>query len=1323
MKVTHRVLEVGPKVAPKVALIRLRANVQWTFALFAATVLVSLQTPTFAATTNTPTTNTPTTNTPTVPKTVKGKTMIAGNSLAQANAAYAEKSYARAVELYRKALADGSAKNRDDVQFRIALSLRKSQKWDEAIRAHEAILQTETYWKARVLASLARLYTEVPHYGYKIGDKLYRGEDYPKTDQAAKPQWTNLAQSDAEKTLQFFERAKIQAQSERDLLMRSRFAGPTGQLSTKEENDLNFDLAAWLPRQNFDEFIKEVEAKKNLGEVVDNTKPYDTKWNLPIKAFYLYREIENLDDGKTEQSPLAMLAKGLFLRAYRERMDNWARKYDETKKEWITRPYPFDNRDPIDTWQPLVVQYPRSQSAPRAQILIAQTWQSRNENIKALAAYKRVLDLFPRSKWTNTANEEIQEITKRDLSISVQSALRPGQNAKFNVYTRNLKSVKMTAYSIQLENFLTRADKLADAGNNFSDFAKNFGSLDAAIKAAGKSVASWNVATRDKNDYQSVSETVESPIKNRGAYLLVAESGGVRVARVLVLTDLILLQKTDRDSTMIYAADAQTGAPVSGANVIVKETYYQADSKTDIARGTTNSDGFFDKKLMRSANVSNSQTQAFAWVGDRYAITGGGYGYWGSYGDNRDELKIYSYTDRPVYRPSQTVFFRQILTQRVLDAAKNSETVGDQIPAKNVEVTVSVRNPKGEVFYTTKLKSSEFGTVNGQFEIPDNAPLGEFTINAQVEKTATNIAASGSNRFRVEEYKRPEFAVTIDAPDAAVRPGETVAAKINAKYYFGAPVPNATVKYTVRRSSWWANYKFPTPYDWLWSYWNVGDYDTARRNIGGEGSGTIVKEGTVQTDASGNAEVSFTATKDEVVDDNNWWRRYSNPLYTIEAEVTDKSRRTIEGQGSVRVANQQYFAFLNTKGGFFQKGDRVQVEVRTQNANDKPQAANGKMVVYKLLPGDKEDRVLEMPIAVDKTGVAFWTWESDQSGQFRIAYEAIDAWNNDVKASTEVWINGDDLQTSQFRLQGVSIVLDKRSYEEGQTLRALLVADQPNTTVLFTQEAGGDILKRQLVRIEGKSKVIEIAIEHRHVPNFSLAAATVKNYEVYQAHEEVFVPPVQQLLDISVKGDKASYKPGETGTFTIKATDWKGRPARAEVSLALIDASLFYIQKGYAPDMRTFYYGERRANSVNLSSSKDQDAGSAEDDRNKYRDYDDTNWELPDGLGELNLNPGEWGYGYGGGRNLFMRGSLSRTRAVNGLELEDSASMPMSLAAPAMSMANEAVGGMAKSVARKDTSSTQSLAPVQLRTNFSETAFWSPAVITENGTATRTRFR
>jgi hypothetical protein len=1247
-----------------------------------------------------------------------------GEIVKQADAAWSEKSYQRALDLYRQAQQQGAVRDGDEVQYRIAVALGKTEKWDEALTAAEALL-AKTTWKARVLYWMGQLYTKVPHQAYKVGGKTYRGQDYPKTDGAEKPQQVWLAEEDAAKTLEYFERAKVAAPRERDFARRASFGHPAHPLSLDEEIDLNFDLAAYLPTREYTKFIEAAtiayNTQKPLDQTVDTHQPYDPGWHLAKKALYLYNQIRDLDGTRDHhKTVMGLYSKGFFVRSYRQIMDNWASWYDPETKTRVHRPYPFENLDAIAIWRSIVEEFPRDPLAPQTQILIAQTYAQQGDSVKALAAYRVVPDQFPMSKWVNDARASIQQILKQEVGLNSLGQQPPGQPAKLNVYSRNVKRVEFTAYRVKLEDVLTQADKLSDWQTQFTQFNRNFGSIDNARRYFGPQVAAWTLNTQDKGNYQGVSETIDTPLQQTGAYVIVARANDrVHYAQVLIISDLAVLKKLDRDTGLAFVADARTGRPVIDANVVIKEIYHEGSIyRTDVARGQSSEMGLFEKKLVRGANFYSENVQVLAWSGDRYAITGAGYyGYYG-YGDNRDERKVYSYTDRPVYRPGQKVYFRQILTRRVKG--------GDQEPVKDEAVQVTIRNPRGETIFDQKMTSSEFGTVNGEFDLPAETPLGEYYVQAYVAQTVGTVAFSGGNRFRVEEYKRPEFQVNVEAPEQAVRPGETVAAKVNLKYYFGAPVPDAKVKYTVRRSTWWAGYEFPRPFAWLYRYWNVGDYNTGRRNIGGEGSGAIVKEGTVTTDAQGNAEVTFQAVKDTVDDTSYgwWWRRYANPLYTIQIEATDASRRTIEGQGAVRVANQQYFAFLDAKRGYYLAGDHVEIEVVTQDANNRPVAATGKMVVYRLVSDGagsqaKEEKLHEEPVQVDDKGHLFWTWQPDVAGRFRIAYEATDAWGQPVNGSTEIWVGGAGLDTAQFHLQGVTIVLEKRYYEEGDTLKALLVADQPDTTLLFTQEAGGEILKRDVIHIDGRSKEITIPITHEHVPNFMLAAAMVKNFEVYQAQEEVFVPPARQLINVEVQGAKAEYMPGEKGTFTIKATDWQGKPARAEVSLALTDASLFYIQKDYAPDIRLFYYGERRANSVNLDSHRSGNMQGFDEDTTDYAKYETHTMDWPDDLGQLNLPPGGFRYGYGSRVDALENRVSSLEVRHAGAVGETGAMGPMG--APILSSVpgNIAVrGGVAERDELAAKAADQQLAQPQVRSNFAETAFWSPAVVTDNGQAT-----
>lgn len=1217
----------------------------------------------------------------------------------QADAAFNEKSYARAVALYRQVKAAGPSLDEAIVNYNIAVSLFKTEKWDDAIKSANYTLDNSD-WRARVLYLLGQIYVKVPHQGYEVNGQIYRGDEYPNVEGAQKPELKYLSAEDQKQAIDYFESAKIAAQKERYNAEHNRYFAPIYPISAREEIDLNFDLAAYLPIAQFDEFIAKMDADpQTKGGAIDPKQNYDVKWILPRKVLTLYAEIRALADAQTpKDGARSLLAEGLFLQAYRQRMDDWANKYNEATKTTITRPYPYNDRDAVAAWRDLVTQYPQSDLAPQSLVLIAQKQRGDGDLVKAAATLRELIQKYPKSKWVSDARASIAQIEQREIGFSLKEATRPGVKPILSVTSRNVDVVTFAAYRVKLEDTLAAPKNLGAPDTQFTMFGENFGKIADATPKFGKPVANWALNLRSTGDHQAISSEVTVPISQIGAYAVVAQAGGVRFAQIVIITDLALLKKTDENGSFVFVADAKSGVAVSNVNVVLKETWDYNPRLTEFAKGQSNDGGFFDKKRAAASRNDNRQVEAFAWSGDRYALTGAQGGYFG-YRDDGENNRALGTTDRPVYRPGQKVNFRQILTSR---------KGGDWNPLVGAKIRVTASNPKGEQIFEKEFTSSEFGSVNGDFMLPTETPLGVYNISATLVKADETEDGLGGTQFRVEEYKRPEFEVTVSAPTEAKRPGEIVAARINAKYYFGAPVPNAKVKYTVRKASWWAGYHFPSPYDWLYASWGVGQYDTGRRNIGGEGSGKIIKEGEVVTDDKGFAELSFKTDELEPIDDNNWWTRYSNPLYTIEAQVTDSSRRTIEAQGQVKVARQQYFAFLNTDRGYSQQGDRVPVELRTQDANDQPVAAAGKMVVFRLLPGDKEEQIFEEAITTNAQGYAKWTWEARESGQFRVEYQATDEWNQEVKAQQEIWVVGDKI--GAVRLRGVTILLDKERYAEGETLKARLVADKPGATVLLTQEVGSEILRRDVYKIEGQSREVDIPIDKARVPNFFLSAALVQDYEVYQAQTEVFVPPVRQLLDISVKGDKAVYKPGETGTFEVTARDYAGKPARAEVSLALVDASLFYIQKSFTPDVRGFYYADRRSDEVGLDSSRSGNPQARREDDNKTPNYESHGLELPDDLGQLQLTPGQFGYyGYHG---YYDRNGIS---IGGGLDGAMNSAAPMSVAARAPLGAKMRM----KAEAASDSAATeQKSAPVEIRSNFAETAYWAPAIITEDGKAT-----
>ena len=132
----------------------------------------------------------------------------------------------------------------------------------------------------------------------------------------------------------------------------------------------------------------------------------------------------------------------------------------------------------------------------------------------------------------------------------------------------------------------------------------------------------------------------------------------------------------------------------------------------------------------------------------------------------------------------------------------------------------------------------------------------------------------------------------------------------------------------------------------------------------------------------------------------------------------------------------------------------------------------------------------------------------------------------------------------------------------------------------------------------------------------------VRNGELFQATQEIFVPPVSQLAKVSVHADREKYQPGEKAKIHLTATDWQDRPLRTELAVSISDAALSYIQKDYAPDIRVYYFGDRRGQSVTSGGSTGASYQVLDEDTQRTTEYQTHEWLLPGGMGMLADWPG-----------------------------------------------------------------------------------------------------
>ncbi|MHC4089262.1 MAG: MG2 domain-containing protein, partial [Planctomycetota bacterium] len=176
------------------------------------------------------------------------------------------------------------------------------------------------------------------------------------------------------------------------------------------------------------------------------------------------------------------------------------------------------------------------------------------------------------------------------------------------------------------------------------------------------------------------------------------------------------------------------------------------------------------------------------------------YWYWWGYGQ---PYRAYTFTERPVYRPDQLIHFKTILRRYDKGSSEN-------LPEKRL--TVQVYNPRGEVVELRELKTNEEGTVSGDLRLPEDTPLGLYRIVSTVD--GRPLTGDAEARFRVEEYRKPEFEVTVSAERPDYRIGQSIDVRIDARYYFGEPVAEARIAATVYRTRHRKYFRWPTPWPW-----------------------------------------------------------------------------------------------------------------------------------------------------------------------------------------------------------------------------------------------------------------------------------------------------------------------------------------------------------------------------------------------------------------------------------------------------------------------------------------------------------------------------
>ncbi len=922
---------------------------------------------------------------------------------------------------------------------------------------------------------------------------------------------------------------------------------------------------------------------------------------------------------------------------------------------------------------------------------------------KALLLYRRILNEYDEGEtgYYHTARNAIESIVKPYVNVFVTHAYQPGSEPQINLRWRNVDKIKVSLFAVDLNEAVRFNQPKKRALHSWID------SIDT------RAMEPWHSFTLDKEakrpHYPLTEQYRLSMEIPAGAYVVEADGGtGLTRSRdILLVTDAALVLKSTEYEVLAYFCDSFTGEPLKEAEVVLWENGYDGRNWHSRRKaGITDSDGLALFQL--SGKLERREYFAAARHEDRqaFALSQGYY-----YGMRQDfQWRVYAYTDRPAYRPGSTAQWKIITRQHDADSYR--------VPTDE-QIQFTIIDPRGQKVDEGILRLNAYGAAWGETAFNEEMPLGPYHI--QFARNSNQESIGQAQLFRLEEYKLPEFKVEIGiarGEGSAVevfRLGDTVTGEIQADYYFGGPVPNAQIELVIYQRPfyhWWAP---PRDYDWLYA---EQDNQNRYRNFGYGGPGAVIKRETLQTDSTGAATFTFETPQSS---ENDY-------QYTVEARVTDASRREITASKTLKVTRQSYYVYLKPEHQIYQPGDTAEIAIRTMDANSRPVPAEGRLRLtreywreiwiddggreissqqmeelrekssrrfsfgasagdYHLKEkGYKVEEIEVTSLATDEKGEAIYRISVPREGYFKVAWVSREEIGPPIKADTAFWSSREGDTEIGYRPGGVSIVVDKDSFRVGEKAPVMISTPASGRTVLFTVGAA-HLQSYQILRLDGTVKLLHLDIGDEHIPNTFLEALMVSGHEMFMEQKEIVVPPEKNFLQIEVSADAEGYQPGEKGSYSIRATDWQGEPVSAEISLGLVDDAVYYIQSELASDIRQFFYGEKRGYSIQTASTfnqkpyfrimevdeKDFDANANTAAGSRFRIAESVTYDR-------------------GGQMALERGSfhLSEFSVSDQSAIAPEASMQQSREEPV----------------------------VQVRADFRETVFWQPDLLTdENGLA------
>ncbi len=826
---------------------------------------------------------------------------------------------------------------------------------------------------------------------------------------------------------------------------------------------------------------------------------------------------------------------------------------------------------------------------------------------EALDICEAVIQKFPKSKGAEKCAILKNDILNKALNITNEEFIPINKESKILVNYKNFDQLHFKIFPLtnsQLEK-LQKAYRKEDQIQFIS-----------TLKALKK----WPSILKDEHDYQQHSTEIVIPKLGNGHYMIYAspKSGEKNTFAfgLFQATNFALVERKENGKQTYQVIDRSNGHPISGATVNFKNKRqrYEDDRKLN---KTLKTDAKGQVTLETTSNHNNVEITV---TKDTEKAYFNNYYFNGRYNDNdkeRTRHHAFLFTDRSIYRPGQTVYFKGI---GISQTGTSSELLIDQI------VTVTLEDVNSQIISTLKFKTNDYGSFHGEFILPSNGLTGNFTLSVRSKE----IGLYSNTSISCEEYKRPKFETTFNPVTETYKINDAIVVKGVATAYAGSNITEAKVVYRVHRKV-----QYPRWYYWYRPYFNSEPQE--------------IEHGETITNDKGEYEILFKAIPDKSVSKDDL------PVfnYEITADVTDINGETRSTTTIVRIGYHALMANIGVSERLNKTDKDHKLNITTENLNGEFVPTKGSIKIYKLVApqqvlrprpwsapdypnlSETEFKRLfpyeayndEHNSSTRKKGKLIFdtTFDTNKSkeidlgnmkrrasGQYVIELETKDKFGQTVKdiARTTLYSNNDKTvaDSELFR-----ITTNASSYKSGDNVIVTLASAAPELFVTVDLEKDGKISNTYIVTLHNNKKTLKIPVTKDDVGGFAIHTS-LSAYNSYQNGTTIIsVPYPKTDLEIETMTFRDKLQPGTDETWSFKLKGPKGDKVAAELLASMYDASLDQFKPhswNFNPFNRSNYYSRLGRNAQRTYQKKGFRVHIPYKQNNNYtyQQYDQLNW-------------------------------------------------------------------------------------------------------------------